>query len=159
MAKITIRQATREDVDLILQFIKDLATFEHLDHEVSATKELLEEWIFDKEKAQVIFACNEDGLEVGFALYFYNFSTFLGKAGIYLEDLYVKPEYRKMGFGKALLGYLAKLTYDNDCGRMEWACLKWNQNAINFYNAWGATTLDDWVTFRLCGQTLEKMAK
>ena len=158
MHKATIRRAQREDVPKILEFIHALASYEHLENEVTADEKLLEEWLFDKNRAEVVFACTEDGTEAGFALYFHNFSTFLGKAGIYLEDLFVKPEYRRRGYGKALLSYLAKLTVERGCGRLEWSCLDWNQSAIDFYHAWGAVTMDDWTTFRMSGETLKRMA-
>ncbi len=151
------RYAKREDCEKILFFIKQLAIYEHMENEVSATKELLAEWIFDKKKANVIFAL-EDGKEVGFALYFYNFSTFLGKAGIYLEDLFVLPEYRGRGYGKGLLQKLAATAYDEGCGRLEWCCLDWNAPSIDFYKSLGALSLDEWTIYRLTGDTLERNA-
>ncbi len=154
---ITIRFATRDDIPIILDFIRELAVYEHLEKEVTATPQLLEEWLFEKQKAEVIFACMPDGTEAGFAVFFHSFSTFLGKGGIYLEDLFVKPEFRRRGLGKALLSYLAKLTVQRGCGRLEWSCLDWNQNAIDFYQAWGATTLDDWTAFRLTGDKLKQL--
>lgn len=154
---ITIRFATRDDIPTILDFIRELAVYEHLEKEVTATPELLEEWLFEKQKAEVIFACTPEGTEAGIAVFFHSFSTFLGKGGIYLEDLFVKPQFRRRGFGKALLSYLAKLTVQRGCGRLEWACLDWNQNAIDFYHAWGASTLDDWTTFRLTGEKLKQL--
>lgn len=127
----TFRAATREDVPLILRFIHELARYEQLEHEVVATPEVLEEWLFDKQKAEVIFAVS-DGREVGFALYFHNFSTFLGRAGLYLEDLYVEPAYRGRGIGKALLRALVRIAVARGCGRLEWWCLDWNQASIDF---------------------------
>ena len=118
---------------------------------------LLEEWLFDKQKAEVIFVC-EDGVEVGFALFFHNFSTFLGRAGIYLEDLFVKPEYRGRGYGKALLKKLAKIAVERGCGRLEWWCLDWNKPSIDFYRSMGAVPMDEWTTFRIAGETLTKLA-
>ncbi len=153
-----IRQAGIEDVELILSFIRQLAVFEHLEHEVVATPELLREWLFEKKKAEVIFALTDEGKEVGMALFFHNFSTFLGRAGIYLEDLFVLPEYRKQGYGTLLLRSLAHICAERGCGRLEWSCLKWNSNALRFYQAWGAQTLEDWVTLRVTRDTLQKLA-
>jgi GNAT superfamily N-acetyltransferase len=125
---------------------------------VVATEELLNEWLFEKNIAEVIFVM-EDDIEVGFALYFYNFSTFLGKAGIHLEDLFVKPEYRGKGYGKALIRKLAEITVERDCGRLEWCCLDWNQPSIDFYLSLGAKPLDDWTIFRLAGDTLNDLSE
>ena len=157
MSTVTFRTAERKDAALILDFIRSLAAYEHMADEVVATKELLEEWIFDKQKAEVIFVC-EDGVEVGFALFFHNFSTFLGRAGIYLEDLFVKPEYRGRGYGKALLKKLAKIAVERGCGRLEWWCLDWNKPSIDFYRSMGAVPMDEWTTFRIAGETLTKLA-
>ncbi len=137
-----IRFATREDAGKILAFIKELAAYEKMENEVVATEDLLCEWVFDKQKAEVIFAV-EDGVEVGFALFFHNFSTFLGRAGIYLEDLYVKPEYRGRGFGKALIKRLAAIAKERGCGRLEWWCLDWNKPSIDFYLSLGAEPMND----------------
>ena len=126
--------------------------------QVVATEELLREWIFEKKKAEVLFVC-EDEQEVGFALFFHNFSTFLGRAGIYLEDLFVLPEYRGKGYGKALLKKLAQITVERGCGRLEWACLDWNQPSIDFYRSLSAVPMDEWTTYRLTGDTLLEMAK
>ena len=127
-----LRFANENDTQIILGFIKALAEYEKMSNEVVATPELLKEWIFEKKKAEVIFAV-ENGKEVGFALFFHNFSTFLGKAGIYLEDLFVLPEHRGKGYGKALLKYLAQTTVERGCGRLEWCCLDWNKPSIDFY--------------------------
>lgn len=154
----TFRAATREDVPLILHFIHDLARYEQLEHEVVATPAVLEEWLFDKEKAEVIFAVS-DGREVGFALYFHNFSTFLGRAGLYLEDLYVEPAYRGRGIGKALLRALARIAVARGCGRLEWWCLDWNQASIDFYRSMGAEAMSDWTVYRIAGETLAELAK
>ena len=140
-----------------MDFILSLAEYEHMANEVVATVELLDEWLFDKQKAEVIFVC-EDGVEVGFALFFHNFSTFLGRAGIYLEDLFVKPEYRGRGYGKALLKKLAKIAVERGCGRLEWWCLDWNKPSIDFYRSMGAVPMDEWTTFRIAGETLTKLA-
>ena len=126
--------------------------------QVVATEELLREWIFEKKKAEVLFAC-EGEKEVGFALFFHNFSTILGRAGIYLEDLFVLPEYRGKGYGKALLKKLAQITVERGCGRLEWACLDWNQPSIDFYRSLGAVPMDEWTTYRLTGDTLLEMTK
>ena len=152
------RFATKEDTGLILEFIRALAVYEKMEGQVVATEELLKEWIFEKGKAEVIFAVC-DGKEVGFALFFHNFSTFLGRAGIYLEDLFVLPEYRGKGFGKGLLKVLAKITKERGCGRLEWSCLDWNEPSIEFYKALGALPMDDWTVYRVTGDTLENLAK
>lgn len=158
MNGFSIRFATENDAEKILFFIKSLAEYENLSNEVVATAELLREWIFDKKKAEVIFAV-EDGKEVGFALFFHNFSTFLGRAGVYLEDLFVLPEYRGKGYGKALLRELARITLERGCGRLEWCCLDWNKPSIDFYLSLGAKPLDDWTIYRLTGETLQAMAE
>lgn len=150
------RFAKREDVPLILQFIRELADYEHMLNEVVATPDLLEEWLFEKEKAEVIFALEND-TEVGFALFFHNFSTFLGRAGIYLEDLYVRPEYRGKGYGKGMLTLLGRIAVERGCGRLEWWCLDWNQPSIDFYRAMGAEPMSDWTVYRIAGDTLQEM--
>lgn len=155
---LTFRDATRDDCPLILEFIQELAAHERKLDEVVATKELLEEWIFDKEGAEVIFAL-EDGREVGFALYCFNFSTFLGRIGIHLEDLYVRPAYRGKGYGKALLKELAKIAVELKCGRLEWWCLDWNTSSIDFYLSLGAEPLDDWTIYRVAGDTLKSLSE
>ena len=152
------RFANEEDCGLILSFIRQLAAYEKMSDQVVATEELLREWIFEKKKAEVLFACEGDK-EVGFALFFHNFSTFLGRAGIYLEDLFVLPEYRGKGYGKALLKKLAQITVERCCGRLEWACLDWNQPSIDFYRSLSAVPMDEWTTYRLTGDTLLEMAK
>lgn len=152
------RYAQREDTPLILQFIKDLAEYEKMADEVVADEETLEKWIFDENKAEVIFAL-EDGKEIGFALFFYNFSTFLGRAGIYLEDLYVKPDYRGKGYGKALLKKLASIGVERGCGRLEWWCLDRNKPSIDFYLSLGAEPMSDWTVYRIAGDTLKKLAE
>ena len=155
---MTFRFATEADCALILRFIRDLAAYEKMSDQVVATEELLREWIFQKQKAEVLFVC-EDGQEVGFALFFHNFSTFLGRAGIYLEDLFVLPEYRGKSCGKALLKKLALIAVERGCGRLEWSCLDWNRPSIDFYLSLGAAPMDDWTTYRLTGKTLEEMAR
>ena len=157
MSQITIRYAQESDIPQILFFIKELAVYENMLDDVVATEDLLLEWIFEKQKAEVIFA-EENGEPVGFALFFHNFSTFLGRAGIYLEDLFVKPEHRGKGIGKALLQRLAQITVERGCGRLEWACLDWNKPSIDFYLSLGATPMDQWTIYRLTGETLRRMA-
>ena len=157
MEEVTFRKAVREDVPLILEFIKGLAEYEKMSDEVVATEEILDEWLFDKEKAEVIFAIAE-GEELGFALFFHNFSTFLGRAGIYLEDLFVKPKYRGNGYGKAILKRLAQIAVERGCGRLEWSCLDWNQPSIDFYLSLGATPMSGWTGYRLTGKTLADAA-
>ena len=150
---INYRYATEQDVPLILYFIRSLAEYEHMADEVVATEALLQEWIFEKRKAEVIFAL-EDGKETGFALFFHNFSTFLGRAGIYLEDLFVLPEYRGKGYGKGLIQTLARIAVERGCGRLEWWCLDWNTPSIEFYRSLGAVPMDEWTVYRITGNTL-----
>ena len=152
------RYAQRKDVSLILRFIQELAEYEKMLNEVVCDEETLEEWIFDKEKAEVIFACLGDK-EIGFALFFHNFSTFLGRAGLYLEDLYVSLEYRGNGYGKAILKKLAAIAVERKCGRLEWWCLDWNKSSIDFYLSLGAEPMSDWTVYRIAGETLNKLAK
>lgn len=155
--KPSFRHAQRNDVPLILKFIKDLADYEGLLDEVVADETTLEEWIFNREKAEVIFAMEGD-TEVGFALFFHNFSTFLGRAGIYLEDLYVMPEYRGKGYGKALLSKLAQIALERGCGRLEWWCLDSNTPSIDFYLSLNAEPMDEWTVYRIAGDTLTELA-
>ncbi|UTY39010.1 GNAT family N-acetyltransferase [Allocoprobacillus halotolerans] len=156
--ELTFRYAKREDVGLILKFIKDLAEYEKMLDEVIANEDTLLEWLFDKQKSEVIFACI-NGKEIGFALFFHNFSTFLGRAGLYLEDLYVLPEYRGKGYGKAILKKLAMIAKERQCGRLEWWCLDWNQSSIDFYLSLGAQSMSDWTVYRISGDTLDELAK
>ncbi len=157
-SEINIRFARPGDEGIILGFIKGLADYENMSDDVVATEELLSEWIFEKQKAEVLFA-QVDGKEVGIALFFHSFSTFLGRAGIYLEDLFVLPEYRGRGCGKALLKKLAQITVERGCGRLEWACLDWNKPSIDFYLSLGAKPMEEWTTYRLTGETLKKLAE
>lgn len=157
-AKFEMRYAEEKDAALILEFIRALAEYEKMSDEVVATEELLQEWIFEKKKAEVIFAV-EDGVEVGFALFFHNFSTFVGRAGLYLEDVFVKVEHRGKGYGKALLKELARIAVERGCGRMEWVCLNWNQPSIDFYRSLGAVPMDDWTIYRVAGDTLKALAE
>lgn len=152
------RTAEKEDVSLILRFIRELAEYEGLADEVVATEDLLREWLFEKNKAEVIFAL-DSGKEVGFALFFHNFSTFLGRAGIYLEDLYVMPEYRGRGYGKGLIRRLAAIAKERGCGRLEWWCLDTNRPSIDFYLSLGARPMDEWTVYRLTGDTLSELAE
>ena len=153
MSHTEFRFATAQDVGLILTFIQALAEYEKMSDQVVADEALLQEWIFEKGKAEVLFAL-EDGVEVGFALFFHNFSTFLGRAGIYLEDLFVRPAYRGRGHGKALIRELARITVERGCGRLEWCCLDWNRPSIDFYLSLGAVPLCEWTTYRLAGDRL-----
>ena len=159
MPNCTFRAAVPGDEALILKFIHELAVYEHMDDQVVATPELLREWIFEKQKAEVVFA-EVNGEAVGFTLFFHNFSTFLGRAGIYLEDLFVLPEYRGKGYGKALLKNLARIAVERGCGRLEWWCLNWNKPSIDFYTKkMHAVPMDEWTVYRLTGETLEQAAK
>ncbi len=155
---VAFREAVREDAPLILRFIKELAEYEKMGNDVVADEKTLKTWIFDNKKAEVIFAL-EDGKEVGFALFFHNFSTFLGRAGIYLEDLYVKKECRGKGYGKALLKKLASIAVERGCGRLEWSCLDWNKPSIDFYLSMGAEQMSDWTVYRVAGDKLAELAK
>lgn len=155
---LEFRYAVEKDVPLILAFIKELADYEEMLDQVVATEEMLREWLFVKEKAEVIIG-EYDGEAVGFALFFHNFSTFLGRAGIYLEDLYVRPTVRGKGFGKAFLKRLAEIAVERGCGRLEWWCLDWNQPSIDFYLAMGAEPMEDWTVYRIAGDTLTELAK
>lgn len=157
MNGLTFRFAEEKDCGLVLHFIKELAAYEKLSDQVIATEDLLREWIFEKKKAEVIFAC-EDGEEIGFALFFHNFSTFLGRAGIYLEDLFIKPEHRGKGYGRAMLNRLAAIAVERGCGRLEWWCLDWNRPSIDFYLSFGAVPMDEWTVYRITGDTLKAMA-
>ena len=157
MSQLEFRWAEEKDAALILRFIRELAAYEKLSDQVVATEELLREWIFEKKKAEVLFPL-ENGVEVGFALFFHNFSTFLGRAGLYLEDLYISPEYRGKGYGKATLQKLAQIAVERGCGRLEWSCLDWNKPSIDFYLSLGAVPMEEWTVYRLTGETLTQMA-
>ena len=154
---IIIRWATEEDTGKILSFIRQLAIYEKMLDEVVATEDTLREWIFEKKKAEVLFAVLE-GQEIGFALFFHNFSTFLGRAGLYLEDLFVLPAYRGLGCGKKLIRYLAAVAVERGCGRLEWSCLDWNKPSIAFYLSMGAVPMEDWTVYRVTGDTLTALA-
>ncbi len=155
---LDIRPATINDTKLVLEFIKALAKYERLPHEVVATEDLLKQTLFGDRKVAEVVIGHYNTIPVGFALYFHNFSTFLGRPGIYLEDLFVKPEYRGKGFGKALLVYLAKVTKERKCGRLEWSVLDWNESSINFYKNLGAKPMDDWTMYRVTGKALDDLA-
>lgn len=154
----TIRKAERKDVALLLEFIKGIARYEKLENEVIADLATLESEMFDHQRAEAVFAV-VDGREVGFALYFFNFSTFLGHSGLYLEDLFVWPEYRGRGYGKALLLHLVGIAREKHCGRMEWTCLDWNKPSIDFYLSLGAIPMDQWTVYRLDAKALENLAQ
>ncbi|QWC00350.1 GNAT family N-acetyltransferase [Mycoplasmatota bacterium] len=145
---LKIKDAKREDSQLVLNFIKGIAKYEKMEDEVEATLEDIEKSIFDQEDAHVIIAYLDDKA-VGFALYFYNYSTFKGRKGLYLEDLFIYKEYRHKGIGNQLFNFLMNKAKEENCGRMEWVCLNWNQSAIDFYRKKGAISMDEWTTFRL----------
>lgn len=154
----SLRFATAQDTALILEFIKELAHYERMSDQVFATEELLHDTLFTQKKAEVLIG-EYQGKPVAFALFFHNFSTFLGRPGIYLEDLYVKEEYRGMGFGKTILKTLAKLAKDRGCKRMEWSCLDWNAPSIGFYKSLGSIPMDEWTIYRLQGEALDRLAE
>ena len=154
-----IRPARVEDVPVILQLVRDLATYERAPNEVTATEEQLAEVLFGQRPAAEVLLAFEGKLPVGFAVFFHNFSTWLGRPGLYLEDLFVKPEKRGKGYGRALLVELAKIARDRGCGRMEWAVLDWNESAIKFYRSLDAKPMDEWTVFRLTRDGIEKLAK
>lgn len=154
---LKFRQAEEKDIELILAFIYELAEYEKMLDEVSATPTILKEWLFDKKAAEVIFVM-EDDIETGYALFFHNFSTFTGKAGLYLEDIYVKPTYRKKGYGKALFKELVKIAYQRGYSRMEWVCLDWNKPSIDFYLSVKAKPIKDWTIFRLDHEEIKDLA-
>ena len=158
MNSVSIRYATEQDIPAILSFIRQLAEYEHMSDQVIASEELLREWIFERQKAEVLLLA-EDGSNVGFALFFHNFSTFMGRAGIYLEDLFVLPEHRGKGYGKALLRRLAAIAVERSCGRLEWSCLNWNQPSIEFYLSLGAVPMNEWTVYRVAGETLRQLAE
>lgn len=156
--KLTFRYAEIKDAKLLLDFIKALAEYENMSDEVVADEETLLEWVFEKRKAEALFVM-EDDKEVGFALFFHNFSTFLGRAGLYLEDLYIKEKYRGKGYGKATLKKLAQIAVERGCGRLEWVCLDWNKPSIDLYLSIGAKPLNEWTIYRLTDDALKSMAK
>lgn len=154
----TIRKATVEDIPILLRFIRDLAVYEKLSHEVCATEEMLRRNLFTERQTAEALLAREGDEYVGFALFFHNFSTFLGKPGIYLEDLFVRPEFRGRGYGKALMIYLARLAKERDCGRFEWSVLNWNKPSIDFYRSIGAIPMDEWIVQRVTGEAIGRLA-
>ena len=154
---VTFRPAEEKDTALLLTFIRALAEYEHMLDQVVATEAILQEWLFDRKVAEAFFAL-EGETEVGFALYFHNFSTFLGRGGIYLEDLFVLPEHRGKGYGKAILRRLAQIARERGCGRLEWACLDWNKPSIDFYLSLGAVPMDEWTVYRVSGASLIQLS-
>ncbi len=159
MNSFQIRQATVADVPLILQLIRDLATYERAPNDVVATEEGLREVLFSAEPSAKVLLAFENAQPVGFAVYFFNFSTWLGRPGLYLEDLFVKPEKRGSGYGRALLVHLAQIARERGCGRIEWAVLNWNDPAIQFYRNLGAAPMNDWTVFRLAGEGIDRLAE
>jgi GNAT superfamily N-acetyltransferase len=156
---ISIEPATPNDVPTIRTLIRELAEFERLEHEANATDELLHQALFGPRPAAEVVIARVEGEVAGFALFFHNFSTFVGKRGLYLEDLYVRPRFRRMGCGAALLKHLAKIARERDCGRFEWSVLDWNRRAIDFYESLGAVPMSEWTVYRVAGEALEKLAK
>jgi GNAT superfamily N-acetyltransferase len=156
--RLTIRPATEDDIPLILTLIRELAEYERLSHEVSATEELLRESLFGERPVAEVLIGEADGRLAAFALFFHNFSTFLAKPGIYLEDLYARPEFRGRGFGKIMLARLARLAKERGCARLEWWVLDWNEPAIRFYKGLGAEAMEDWTVYRVSGEALENLA-
>lgn len=158
LSNFKIRFAEQNDVTQILEFIRELADYEKMSHEVVATEEVLRESLFERKVAEVILG-EYHSKPVCFALFFHNFSTFLGRPGIYLEDLFVKPEMRGKGMGKIMLSFLAKLALERKCGRLEWWCLDWNEPSVNFYKHLGAIPMDEWTVYRVCDEELDKLAE
>ncbi len=154
---VVFRYAAETDTGLLLRFIRELAEYERLLDDVVATEDTLREWLFEKKRAEAFFAV-ADGTEVGFAVFFHNFSTFVGRAGIFIEDLYVKPKYRGCGYGKAMVKKLAQIACERGCGRMEWSCLDWNEPSIRFYLSLGARPMDEWTVYRMAGDSLKSLA-
>ncbi|MEX1197880.1 MAG: GNAT family N-acetyltransferase [Pseudohongiellaceae bacterium] len=158
MKEVTIREAGPADTDRILQFIRELAVYEKAPDAVKATEKDIRDALFGEQATAHGLICSVDGIEAGFAVYFYNFSTWLGRPGIYLEDVYVTPECRGAGAGTAILKYLARLAVTRRCGRLEWSVLDWNMPAIRFYESLGAVAQDEWIGYRLTGEALESLA-
>ena len=158
MSTLTFRMARPEDTALVLRFIRLLAEYEHMADQVVADEDELRRQLFADHRAEVVFAVLDDR-EIGFALFFHNFSTFLGRAGLYLEDLFVLPEYRGRGYGKALFRELGRIAVERDCGRLEWWCLDWNEPSIAFYKSLGAVPMDEWTVYRITGDTLRRLGE
>ena len=152
-----LRETTVEDTPLILHFIKSIAEYEKMSDDVVATEETLRKSIFEDNRAKVLIA-EVHGKAIGFALYFFNFSTFVGKAGLYLEDIFIEPKYRGKGYGKEIFVVLAKIAKENSCERMEWVCLNWNEPSIKFYKSFGSIPMDEWTTYRLVGDKITDLA-
>jgi GNAT superfamily N-acetyltransferase len=159
MEKFTIRPATVADVSIILELIRALAEYERAPNDVVATEQILQETLFGKKPAAEVLLLFENEIAAGFALFFHNFSTWIGRPGLYLEDLFVRPEHRGKGYGRALLIELAKIARERNCGRMEWAVLDWNEPAIQFYHKLGAKPMDEWTVFRLTRDEIAKLAE
>ena len=158
LTQFKIKPATKKDVPVILSFIKKLADYERLSHEVVATEELLQRTLFGQRRTAEVAIGYYDDAPVGFVLFFHNFSTFIGRPGIYIEDLFVEEAYRRRGFGGALLAHVAKLAAARDCGRLEWSVLDWNEPAVNFYTKLGAVPMNEWTVFRVTGENLKRLA-
>ena len=158
MSDFKIRPAAPEDVPLLFQFVRELAEYENLTDQVTATEDSLRQWIFEEKKAGALIG-EENGLAVGYVIYFYNFSSFVGRAGIFIEDLYVRPSYRKKGYGKAFFKYIAALARDEGCRRLEWTCLDWNKPSIDFYLSLGAQAADAWSIYRLGEKEIQQLAQ
>jgi GNAT superfamily N-acetyltransferase len=158
LQELSIREAVEQDVPLLLSFIRELAVYEKMLDDVVATEESLRESLYGGRRVAEALIGEWEGRPVAFAVYFHNFSTFVGRPGLYLEDLYVKPEMRGKGIGKAMLAYLANLAKERRCGRFEWAVLDWNEPAIGFYRSLGAVPMDEWTVFRITGEALDKLA-
>jgi len=156
--KFSIRAATVDDIPLVLRFVKDLADYEKLPHEVTASEELLRRNLFSERKTAEVLLASEGEDYVGFAVFFHNFSTFVGKPGIYLEDVFVRPEFRGRGYGKALMIYVARLAEERDCGRFEWSVLDWNTPSLDFYRSLGAVSMDEWTVQRMSAGAIESLA-
>jgi GNAT superfamily N-acetyltransferase len=155
---ISLRFAEEKDTALILEFIRGLAEYEHLLDTVRMKETDIKKYVFEKKLIEVVIG-EYDGAPAGFALFFHNFSTFAGKPGIFIEDLFVKPEFRGKGLGKIFFGFLAKIAVERNCGRMEWLCLDWNKPSIEFYKSQGAKPLDEWTTYRITGDDINKLAE
>lgn len=155
---LKLRNAKKEDSGLIIQYIKELAEFERLSHECDAKPESIQKWLFGENPRAECLLAQWEGKPAGFALYFYNFSTFLGKPGIYIEDVFIRPEFRRKGIAKKIFGHLAQKALAEGCGRLEWSVLDWNSDAIELYKSFGAQQLNEWITQRVSGSALEKLA-
>ena len=155
--RITIRHASRNDCALLLSFIRDIAKYERLEDQVVATEEILEDWIFNRQTAEILFA-QIDGRDVAFSVYYTNFSTFMGRGGLFMEDVFVLPEFRGSGIGTEILRELARIAISRGYARLEWSCLDWNTPGIEFYLSLGAQQMDEWTTYRLSGDNLKKLA-